>query len=168
MAQRVPYRTSMRHSLPRRRSGFTFIEMLTVFVLVGAVGAISVRSVGDTIRRDRVAKTAAVVGADIEQAFAIAGRERRPVRVRITRWNKKLTILDRTNTSRIFKTRSFASDGAYELDSIGASRDYIDIMPNGLATDTLKLFLVVKTAGGAWYTKTVRTSQGGLVRVDNR
>jgi prepilin-type N-terminal cleavage/methylation domain-containing protein len=158
----------MRHSPSRRRSGFTFIELLVVFVVFSAVAAISVRSVGDTLRRDRVAKSAAVLGSDIEQAFGIAARQRKPVRMRVTQYNKKFYILDRNNTSRIYKTRSFASSGEYEVDSLGASTDFVDIMPNGLATDTMTLELIVKTTGGKLYSKKVRVSKGGLVRVDNR
>jgi type II secretory pathway pseudopilin PulG len=50
------------------------IEMLVVFVVFGAVMMISVRIVGDTLRRDRVAKVAAIVGSDIEQAFSPSRR----------------------------------------------------------------------------------------------
>ena len=158
----------MRHSPSRRRSGFTFIEILVVFIVFSAVMAISVRSVGDTLRRDRVAKVGAIVGTDIEQAFSIAARQRLPVRMLIDRTNLKLTIVDRNDPTLIYKTRSFARTGEYSLDSLWSNRDTIDIMPNGLATDTLKLSLVIKTRGGAPYAKSVRASKGGLVRLDNR
>ncbi len=158
----------MRHSPSRRRSGFTFIEILVVFIVFSAVMAISVRSVGDTLRRDRVAKVSAIVGTDIEQAFSIAARQRLPVRMLIDRTNLKLTIVDRNTPTLIYKTRSFARTGEYALDSLWSNRDTIDIMPNGLATDTLKLSLVIKTRGGAPYAKSVRASKGGLVRLDNR
>jgi len=158
----------MRHSPSRRRSGFTFIEILVVFIVFSAVMAISVRSVGDTLRRDRVAKVSAIVGTDIEQAFSIAARQRLPVRMLIDRTNLKLTIVDRNTPTLIYKTRSFARTGEYALDSLWSNRDTIDIMPNGLATDTLKLSLVIKTRGGAPYAKSVRASIGGLVRLDNR
>ena len=158
----------MRHSPSRRRSGFTFIEILVVFIVFSAVMAISVRSVGDTLRRDRVAKVSAIVGTDIEQAFSIAARQRLPVRMLIDRTNLKLTIVDRNTPTLIYKTRSFARTGEYSVDSLWSNRDTIDIMPNGLATDTLKLSLVIKTRGGAPYAKSVRASKGGLVRLDNR
>jgi type II secretory pathway pseudopilin PulG len=158
----------MRHSPSRRRSGFTFIEILVVFIVFSAVMTISVRSVGDTLRRDRVAKVSAIVGTDIEQAFSIAARQRLPVRMLIDRTNKTLTIVDRNEPTLIYKTRSFARTGEYSLDSLWSNRDTIDIMPNGLATDTLKLSLVIKTRGGAPYAKSVRASKGGLVRLDNR
>ena len=139
-----------------------------VFIVFSAVMAISVRSVGDTLRRDRVAKVSAIVGSDIEQAFSIAARQRLPVRMLIDRTDKKLTIVDRNTPTLIYKTRSFARTGEYGVDSLWSNRDTIDIMPNGLATDTLKLSLVIRTRGGAAYAKSVRASKAGLVRLDNR
>ena len=126
----------MRHSPSRRRSGFSLLELLLTIGVVGAVAMISVRSIGDTIRRDRVAKVSAILSSDIEQAFAIAARQRLPVRMVIDQTNKSFTIVDRNTPTLIYKTRSFARTGAYALDSIASNRDFIDIMPNGLATDT--------------------------------
>ena len=161
----------MRDSPSRRRSGFTFIEMLVVFIVFGAVMTISVRGVGDTLRRNRVAKVGAILGSDIEQAFAIAARQREPVRIVVNRTGKTFTIQDRKvppATTTIYKTRSLAISGQYGVDSLWTNRDTIDIMPNGLATDVLTLSLVIKSTGGELYTKTVQASKGGLVRVDNR
>jgi prepilin-type N-terminal cleavage/methylation domain-containing protein len=155
-------------SPPRPRGGFTMIEMLVVFVVFGAVMLVSVRRVGDTLRRDRTAKVAAIVGSDVEQAFAIAARQRVPVRMKFSRVNKTFQIVDRNTPTLIYKKRSFATSGEYGLDSIQSNHDNIDIMPNGLATDSLHLDLFVKTTGGAWYTKTVNASKGGLVKVAGR
>jgi hypothetical protein len=124
--------------------------------------------VGDTLRRDRTAKVAAIVGSDVEQAFAIAARQRVPVRMKFSRVNKTFQIVDRNTPTLIYKKRSFATSGEYGLDSIQSNHDNIDIMPNGLATDSLHLDLFVKTTGGAWYTKTVYASKGGLVKVAGR
>lgn len=158
----------MRHSPSRRRSGFTFIELLTVFVVFGAVAMISVRAVGDTLRRDRVAKVSAIVGTDIEQAFAIAARLREPVRMVVNRTDKRFTIQDRNVTPTIYKTRSFALSGEYGIDSLASNRDTVDIMPNGISTGDLNLSMIIKTTGGALYSKSVKVSRGGLVRVNNR
>ena len=144
------------------------LEMLVVFVVFGAVMMISVRNVGDTLRRDRVAKVAAIVGTDVEQAFSIAARQRLPVRILIDRADKKLTIVDRNEPTLIYKTRSFARTGEYAVDSLRSNRDTIDIMPNGLATDTMNLSLIILSRGGTPYAKSVRASIGGLVRVNNR
>jgi prepilin-type N-terminal cleavage/methylation domain-containing protein len=158
----------MKISPARRRSGFTMIEMLVVFVVFGAVMMMSVRSVGDTLRRNRVAKVAAIVGSDVEQAFAIAARQRQPVRMSFSRVNKTFTVVDRNTPTLVYKKRSFASSGEWGLDSIQSNHDNIDIMPNGLATDSTNLELFIKTTGGAWYKKTVWASKGGLVKVAGR
>jgi prepilin-type N-terminal cleavage/methylation domain-containing protein len=158
----------MRHSPPRSRDGFTFIEILVVFVVFAAAAMISVRSVGDTLRRDRVAKSAAVLASDIEQAFAIAARQRVPVRMVVDRANRKLTVVDRNTPTLVYKTRSFQKGGAYEIDSLYADTARLEIMPNGLATNEMQLGLIVSTTGGALYQKSVKVSKGGLVRVNNR
>lgn len=144
------------------------IEMLTVFVVFGAVAMISVRAVGDTLRRDRVTKVSAIVGTDIEQAFAIAARLREPVRMVVDRTNKRFTIQDRNASPTIYKSRSFATSGEYGIDSLASNRDTVDIMPNGIATADWRLSMVIKTTGGALYSKSVKVSRGGLVRVNNR
>jgi prepilin-type N-terminal cleavage/methylation domain-containing protein len=158
----------MKISPARRRSGFTIIEMLVVFVVFGAIMMMSVRSVGDTLRRNRVAKVAAIVGSDVEQAFAIAARQRQPVRMKFSRVNKTFSIVDRNTPTLIYKTRSFATSGEWGLDSIQSNHDNIDIMPNGLATDSTNLELFIKSTGGKWYSKTVWASKGGLVKVAGR
>ena len=158
----------MNTSTARPRGGFTMIEMLIVFVVFGAVMLVSVRRVGDTLRRDRVAKVAAIVGSDFEQAFAIAARQRLPVRMKFSRVNKTFQIVDRNTQTLVYKKRSFATSGEYGLDSIQSNHDYVDIMPNGLATDSTRLDLFIKTTGGAWYTKSVWASKGGLVTVGGR
>ena len=157
----------MKISPNRRRSGFTIIEMLVVFVVFGAVMMMSVRSIGDTLRRNRVAKVAAIVGSDVEQAFAIAARQRQPVRMKFSRVNRTFSIVDRNTPTLVYKTRSFAT-GEWALDSIQSNHDNIDIMPNGLATDSTNLELFIKSTGGKWYSKTVWASKGGLVKVAGR
>jgi prepilin-type N-terminal cleavage/methylation domain-containing protein len=168
MAQRVPYTSRMRPTPTMRRSGFTMIEMIVVFVVVAAVVMISIRSVGDTLRRDRVAKATAILGADIEQAFAIAARQRLPVMMILDRANKTFSVIDRNTTSMIYRRRSFAKTADYGVDTLYANKDTIFIMPNGLATDTLNLTLRISSQGGTYYTKSVRSSIAGMVRVNNR
>ncbi|MFL5618967.1 MAG: Tfp pilus assembly protein FimT/FimU [Gemmatimonadaceae bacterium] len=160
----------MRYSLSQRRRGFTMIEMLIVFVVFGAAAMISIGAVGDTLRRDRVTKVAAIVSSDIEQAFAIAAQQRQPVRVITSTCDTcmRIRIVSRSDTTLIFRKRSFKRSGEFPLDFISVSRDTLDIMPSGLATDTFNLTLGIYSRGGMRYTKSVRSTIGGLVRVDNR
>ncbi len=144
------------------------IEMIVVFVVFGLVVMISIRSVGDTLRRDRVAKATDILGADIEQAFSIAARQRMPVMMVLNRSNKTFSIIDRASPTKIYRRRSFARTADFGVDTMYANRDTIFIMPNGLATSTLDLTLRIATRGGGTYTKSVSASLAGMVRVNNR
>lgn len=155
-------------SSPRRiRAGFTFIEILTVFVIVGVSMMIATRSVGDAIRRDRVVKTAVVLGADIEQAFAIAGRQRRPIRIVIDSIDRTFSVTDRANPALKYRVRDLETSDL-SVDFLSTSTDTLDLMPSGFATDTLRLILGVSIRDGATHTQTIRMSRGGLVRIGKR
>jgi prepilin-type N-terminal cleavage/methylation domain-containing protein len=160
----------MRYSPSPRRNGFTMIEMLIVFVVFGAAAMISIGAVGDTLRRDRLAKVSAIVSSDIEQAFAIAAQQRQPVRVITSTCDTcmRIRIVSRADTTLIYRKRSFKRSAEFPLDFMSVSRDTLDIMPSGLATDTFNLTLGVYSRGGMRYSKSVRATIGGLVRVGNR
>lgn len=153
-------------SLRRRRSGFTIIEMLVVFIVFGASAAIAVRSVGATLRRDRVGKAAVMLSADLEQAFAIAGRQRSPIRIAIDSTAMTISLVDRANASRIYRKRTL-KDGEFSLDFIRSNSWALDVMPSGLATDTLRLSVGIYD-GGSPYSRTIRMTRGGLVRIGNQ
>ena len=160
----------MRYSPSRRRSGFTMLEMLIVFVVFGAAAMISIGAVADTIRRDRLAKVSAILSSDIEQAFAIAAQQRQPVRVITSTCDTcmRIRIVSRADTTLIYRKRSFKRSGEFPLDFMSVNRDTLDIMPSGLATDTFNLTLGIYSRGGMRYSKSVRSTIGGLVRVGNR
>jgi Tfp pilus assembly protein FimT len=144
------------------------IELLIVFIVLALVVKISIRSVGDTLRRDRASKAASILGSDIEQAFAIAARQRMPVLMVLDRANRKFSIIDRGTTTKIYRQRSFAKTAEYGVDTLYANRDTVVIMPNGLATNSWDLRLRISSSAGVAYTKSVSVSTGGMVRVNNR
>ena len=148
----------------RGRDGFTLIELLIVLALVGVVSAISIRSVGDTIRRDRVQKAAAIISTDLEQAFALAARQRTPMRLLFDSANKKFAVAERSDTTLKYRTRQFAT-GDLALDYIAVSRNTLDIMPSGLSADTLSMRIGIYSRNGSRYDRTIRMTRGGLVRI---
>jgi len=155
-----------RIDLPRgtRRAGFTLLEILIVLALIGIVAAIAIRSVGDTIMRDRVNKVAAVLSTDIEQGFALAARQRAPVRVLIDSTTMTIAFADRADTTLKFRSRSLKK-GDMALGFISASRTNLDILPSGLAADTLSLRLGIYSKGGTTYSRTLRMTRAGQVRL---
>lgn len=140
------------------------IEILLVLFLVGAVAAISIRSVGDTIRRDRVQKTMAIISTDLEQAFSIAARQRTPVRLMFDSVNKTFAVVARADTTFKYRTRQFAV-GEMALDYLSVSRTTLDILPSGLSADTLSLRLGIYSRNGQRYDRTLRMTRAGLVRI---
>lgn len=135
-----------------------------VFVIVGIVMAIAIRSVGDTIRRDRVVKSVAILSADIEQAFAIAARQRTPVRLLMDTVRLTFAVADRADTTLKYRTRQFMT-GDLALDYLKVSRTTLDILPSGLSADTLSIRIGILSKNNATYDRTLRMTRGGMVRI---
>ncbi len=146
------------------RAGFTLIELLIVLALVGIVASISIRSVGDTMRRDRVQKAVAIISTDIEQAFALAARQRTPMRLRFDSVNRNFSVSERADTTLKYRTRDFKT-GDLAIDYLSASRRTVIVMPSGLASDTLRVRIGIYSKNGTRYDRTVLMTRGGLVRV---
>jgi len=157
----------MARSQPRTeksRDGFTLVELLIVLALIGIVASIAIRSVGDTMRRDRVVKLTAVLSTDLEQAFALAARQRTPMRILIDSAKRTFSIASQGDTTLKYRTRQFVT-GDMAIDYISASRSTLDIMPSGLSADTLRLRIGIYSKNGTTYDRTIRMTRGGLVRV---
>ncbi|MBA3671012.1 MAG: prepilin-type N-terminal cleavage/methylation domain-containing protein [Gemmatimonadaceae bacterium] len=149
----------------RNALGFSLLELLIVIVLVGIVMAISIRSVGETIRRDRVNKIAAMLSADLEQAFAIAARQRTPVRLLFdtTYARRTFSVADFSDTTFKYRSRTF-KDGDLQLDYIRSSSLSLDVMPSGLSADTLSIRVGIISKNMP-YDRTLRMTRAGMVRI---
>lgn len=164
MSQRREQMLSRDASRGPLRVGFTIVELLIVLALAAIVASISIRSVGDTMRRDRVQKAAAIISTDIEQAFALAARQRTPMRLKFDSVRKTFSVAERADTTLKYRTRQFAT-GDLAIDYISASSGTVMVMPSGLSADTLSLKIGIYSKNGVPYNRTVRMTRGGLVRI---
>ena len=150
----------IRASRTAARAGFTLLELLTVIVMVGVISAISAGKIHDLMVQQRLARAATVIQTNTEAAFAIASRNRRPIRIT---WNSsamQLDVTDRAGTT-LYRKVGLGQD-PYGLTSgtVTFSRSPLEVYPNGLANDTLLITLASNNV-----TKKIRISRAGLVNL---
>jgi prepilin-type N-terminal cleavage/methylation domain-containing protein len=137
------------------RLGYTLVEMAVAIVVASLLGLIAQRQVGPMIQRTQVNRATATVAADLESAFSIAARERRPIRISCCT-AVAYTFADRSDgTVRL--QRSLID---YGVTTLAFTASPVDIFPSGVATsaDTV-------TIGAAGYTRRVAMTSAGLVRI---
>jgi prepilin-type N-terminal cleavage/methylation domain-containing protein len=143
-----------------RRNGFTMLELMLVVVLLGIVSAMSAGRIHDLIIQQRVVRAATAVQNGLESAFALAGRNRQPVRISWSPASMQFGVTDRSGN--VFYRRIGLGADAYGLESanVSVSRSPVEVYPGGLANDTLAVTLSV-----SGMTKRIRMTRSGLVRV---
>jgi prepilin-type N-terminal cleavage/methylation domain-containing protein len=146
---------------PRRRPGFTVIELIIVLVVAGVVTAMSLGRIHTLTVQERLQRAVTATQNDIEAAYSIAVRNRQPVRISWDSTRLQLDVTDRAGTTFYRKSNLGA---VYGLAAAGVtfSRSPIEVYPSGLANDTLLITLTVETV-----TKRMRVSRTGLVRPDS-
>jgi Tfp pilus assembly protein FimT len=136
------------------------LELMVVLVTAGILSGLSMGKIADVIAQQRVTKAAAAITNDLQQAFAIAGRNRRPVRIVIDTAKMQLNITDRGQTTSF---RRISLREVYNLRAANV-RFYpstpIEVFPNGLSSDTLSITL---SANGS--TRRLRVTRAGMVQI---
>jgi len=135
------------------------LEMVVVMVIMGLLIAIAVPKLGRTMRHERVNRAASVIVADLQNGFAMAGRQRAPVRLTFTAATKTYVFSDRA-TGSVFQTRIMDNRSEYALTTLSATPSTIDVLPNGIGS----VALTVTVAQGD-YSRTVTASSAGFVRL---
>jgi type II secretion system protein H len=150
----------------RLSSGFSMLEMLLVMMIIGVLAGIVIPKIADHIRHERVNRAAQVLVQDLQNGFAMAGRQRAPVRLTFLPATLTYEFTDRA--SGVLLQRRIMSNGAdYSLTSMGA-RIYstqtelssVDILPNGIGSIA---FTVTLTNGD--YSREISSTTAGFVRM---
>ena len=137
------------------RLGYTLVEMAVAIVVASLLGLIAQQHVGPMIQRSQVNRATAAVAADLESAFSMAARQRRPIRISCCT-AAGYTLADRSDgTVRL--QRSLVD---YGVTTLAFTASPVDIFPSGVATsaDTV-------TIGTAGYTRRIVMTSAGLVRI---
>ena len=88
----------------RSRSGFTLLETVVVLVIVGITSSITVGKIYQLMLVTRIQRAATSVRNDMEGAFALAVRNRRPMRISWNSSTQQMTVTDRAGTTVFRRT----------------------------------------------------------------
>ena len=135
------------------------LEMLAVLIIVGILVAISVPKMARTIRHERVNRAAQVIVQDFQNGFALAGRQRAPVRLTFTPSTQTYVFSDRATGTAIM-TRILSTGADYSLTSLTATSTTVDVLPNGIGSTAFSV-----TIANGDYSRTVTASSAGFVRL---
>jgi type II secretion system protein H len=141
-------------------AGFSLIEVLVVVVILGIMAGIAGPAMSVMVRHNRVNRATMVITSDLQNAFAVAARQRQPVQIQADSVNRSYQFVDR-KTGTILRIRTFYGDNSeYLLNSLVFTPSKIDVFPNGVSSAPL----TVKLANGD-YSKQIKASTAGFVRI---
>ena len=142
------------------RPGFSIFELLIVLAIMGILAAMVGPAMSRIVRHNRANRAATVIAADLQNAFAVAARQREPVRIQADAATKSYQFLDR-KSGAILRIRSFYGDTSeYRLTSLVFTPATIDVFPAGVSSGPL----VVNLANGD-YARQITASSAGFVRL---
>lgn len=146
------------HNGRRGRPGFSAIELIITMVIIGLLSVIALPLISTTVARDRVRRAQFVVASQVEFAFQIAARVRKPVTVALNSSAGVLTIADRSSGTA-YKTMDLSQSGPYSLTAAAiAPSAGITIFPTGIASSALTITLANNS-----YNRTVTATVAGQV-----
>ncbi len=134
------------------------LEMLIVMIIMSLLAKIAVEKISRSIRHERVNRAAQVLVQDLQNGFAIAGRQRAPVRLTITPGTKTYVFTDRASGT-VLQTRVMSAGADYSLTSMETDALIVDILPNGIGSTAFKV-----TLWNGDYKREVIASTAGFVR----
>jgi Tfp pilus assembly protein FimT len=136
------------------------LEMLLVLIVIGVLVTIAVTKTSRIMRHERVNRAAQVMVQDFQNGFAMAGRQRAPVRLTFSPTARTYTFTDRA-TGTVYLTRYMDNTSEFQLSSMTPSATTVDVLPNGIGSTA---FNVIVTLGD--YSRTVTASTAGFVRTN--
>ena len=139
--------------------GFSMLEMVVVCLIIGMLVAISVPKMALIIRHERVNRAAQVIVQDLQNGFALAGRQRAPVRLTFTPSTATYVFSDRSTGTAIM-TRILSTGADYSLTSMTVSSNTVDVLPNGIGSTPFTV-----TIANGDYSRVINASSAGFVRL---
>ena len=135
------------------------IEVLMVVVIVGVMAMVAGPAMSRIVRHNRVNRASTLIAADLQNAFAVAARQREPIRVQADSVTKSYQFIDR-KTGAVLRIRTFYGDTSeYKLTRLIFRPTAIDVFPNGVSSAPLTVDL-----SNGDYARQVTASTAGFIR----
>jgi prepilin-type N-terminal cleavage/methylation domain-containing protein len=149
-------------SLPVRRRGFSLLELMIVICMIGLISLMAFGRTSSMITQWRVGRAAQAYGEELQAAFAIVGRNRKPMTIFFNSATMELQLKDRAGV--IYRRRSFGKESPYMLEAgnvtMYPATKTLEVYPPGLAADSLSV-----TISRNGKLRRIRMLRGGLVQV---
>lgn len=140
------------------------IELLIVITALGLLIAVGVPKIGQQVSRYRLGRTAVVVAGDLEQAFSMAARSRKPIRFSCCTGGAYTLTERNTGTTRL--TRNLVNDSDYGVRTLTLaltpSGTTIDFFPSGLNSLTANATITIANPAGS---RQITLTPAGQVRI---
>lgn len=105
---------------PRRRGGFTVVELASSIAVVMLLTAMVVPSIRKITNSQRAGRAARVLASDLERGFSLAARIRQPV-VITCRCDVQIFEVRLASTDSVIYARRFDAESGFGLDGLTAS-----------------------------------------------
>lgn len=149
----------------RIRRGFTMIELLIVLGITGVLVTLSMGRTSRMITSWRVNRASQAIAEELNAAFALVGRNRKPLVLSVDKTKMQLRLINRAGTDT-FRLRALGASSTYRLNSAdltvypATTPTTLEIYPPGLASDSLSI--VINKNG---IKRRIRMLRGGLVQI---
>jgi Tfp pilus assembly protein FimT len=136
------------------------IELIVIVGIIGVMATIAGPAISRIVRHQRVNRATTVITSDLQNAFAVAARQREPVRIQADNANRSYQFIDR-KTGTVLRIRTFYGDTSeYRLSKLNFAPATLDVFPNGISSAPLTVDL-----GNGDYEKQITASTAGFVRI---
>ena len=143
----------------QRHAGFTLTEMMIAVVVLSLLTLMGWPQVQRVIASQRTSSAATIVAVDLEQAFTLASRQRRPVVLSCDCPNRRYQVAD-ASTGAVYLSRSMGDSAEVRIDGMAFSASPITVYPRGMASAPV----TVTVQGGA-SSHQIALTTAGIVRI---
>jgi len=144
----------------RARLGFSMIELIAVASIIAIMAMVSGPAMSRIVRHNRVNRAASIIASDLQNAFAVAARQRQPVRIQADASTRSYQFIDR-RTGSVLRIRTFYGDTSeYRLTQLTFAPTTVDVFPSGVSSSPITIDL----ANGD-YARRITASSAGFIRL---